>query len=552
MVLTRAQRNAQSAAVAEPAPPAPPAAAKPARKPAAKPVPKAAPKPAPKPAPKVAPVPKPAPKSTSRAAKTPIEAPKPAKKAAKPPTKTAKTAEKVPKIPKTTAKAISKAPSKALSKAPIKASTTTKKTPKVAVITPGVQATIRVTRARAATISKLPVKTSPQKLPAAVNTSSPSPMKVGTITSILQASPIRFATSFLPSEVAQTANPAVNEHEVQASKSTLLSASPRKAPISSPWKIAPLPPFKLHSIPTQISTAVSPSKPSNLAEPLLKASALRSPVKIASPKKSVTWNQATPEAKSPEPQPATAGPLDGVVIYLDIIHHGEDASALFAELVEPLGASLVSHWTTDITHVVFGQGSQTTLEKVVAAHGAVKCVSVGWLIDCDKHKTWLDESHYPTDLSHIPGSQTYQSPFPFQQSNTPLAARVPGSAPLQTPSKTTAGAAPLDDTLDDFSNSPISDTHWSFPTPNMQTPVFIRRLNDEDKENKAPKSVTDSPETPEKLVQKSAPPKQTNRTLLDVGTPAHSAFKRRLMAGKRRSEEFAPHIGSPLKKMRRF
>ncbi|KAF2501003.1 hypothetical protein BU16DRAFT_612988 [Lophium mytilinum] len=542
MVLTRAQRTAQSAAVAEPAPPAPKPALKAApRKPAKAAAPKPAPakpapkKPAPKAAaPKTAPAPKPAPKTTSRVAKAPKEAPKPAKKAAKPTIKTTKPADKVTK---TTAKAPSKAP--------IKASTAAKRPQKVAVITPGVQATMRVTRARAATVSKLPVVTIPQSVTVPVSASSETPVKVGAIASILKASPIRFATSFLPSGVARLALPAANESQSEAPIPTLLSASPRKAPIQSPWKAGLLPPFKLNQIQSPFATSVAPSKPAQLVESPLKASALRSPIKMSSPKKSVTWNQAAPQAKSPEPLPAMAGPLDGAVVYLDIVHHGEDASALFAPLVEPLGASLASTWTADITHVVFGQGSQATLEKAVATHGAVKCVSIGWLIDCDKHKTWLDETHYRTDLSHIPGSLTYQSPFPFTAA-TPLAAR----APMQTPSKAAAGDVAMDDTLDDFGNSTISDTHWSFPTPTMQTPVFIRRLNDEDKENKAPKSLTDSPE--ERLVQKSAPPKQIGRTLLDVGTPAHSAFKRRLMAGKRRSEEFAPNIGSPLKKMRMF
>jgi hypothetical protein len=166
-------------------------------------------------------------------------------------------------------------------------------------------------------------------------------------------------------------------------------------------------------------------------------SSLRSPQKVqtvASPKKNVTWNENTPQVKSPgtsspaprpldglfsyqkTPQaespntfaPATGplpalhwnenvsregspdlyapavGPLHGVAFYFDVHHEGQDASSAFTPILDQLGAIAVSPWPTnilDVTHVVFLNGSQSTLEKVVAADGAVKCVSVGWIIE---------------------------------------------------------------------------------------------------------------------------------------------------------------------------
>ncbi|KAF2814613.1 uncharacterized protein BDZ99DRAFT_180827 [Mytilinidion resinicola] len=52
---------------------------------------------------------------------------------------------------------------------------------------------LRLDGAPSRTLSPFVAELSPQKLRASMNTSSPSPMKVGTIASILQASPIRFA-----------------------------------------------------------------------------------------------------------------------------------------------------------------------------------------------------------------------------------------------------------------------------------------------------------------------------------------------------------------------
>ncbi|OCK85177.1 hypothetical protein K432DRAFT_61097 [Lepidopterella palustris CBS 459.81] len=122
--------------------------------------------------------------------------------------------------------------------------------------------------------------------------------------------------------------------------------------------------------------AAIPELPVALASPA--KSALRSPEKkvcATSPKKSVSWKQTTPQAKSPVLAPEL-GVLAGTVFFVDVQSAGADMGYLFAPLLEELGATVVPNWTSNsmaLTHVLFKDGSQMTLEKVVATNGDNSC-----------------------------------------------------------------------------------------------------------------------------------------------------------------------------------
>jgi hypothetical protein len=88
-------------------------------------------------------------------------------------------------------------------------------------------------------------------------------------------------------------------------------------------------------------------------------------------------------------------------VYVDVhTTEGEDASGLFIEALQEMGARCVKNWSWNpraslspeetaepkegrvgITHVVFKDGGVRTLEKVRAAAGLVKCVGVGWVLE---------------------------------------------------------------------------------------------------------------------------------------------------------------------------
>lgn len=93
--------------------------------------------------------------------------------------------------------------------------------------------------------------------------------------------------------------------------------------------------------------------------------------------------------------------LRGAVVHVDVhTTEGEDASGIFVELLQQMGARCVKFWSWNprmslspvdgedptqssvgITHVVYKDGGLRTLEKVKQASGMVKCVGVGWVLE---------------------------------------------------------------------------------------------------------------------------------------------------------------------------
>lgn len=129
----------------------------------------------------------------------------------------------------------------------------------------------------------------------------------------------------------------------------------------------------------------SSEKMPNMAPP-------KSPSVTASPAK-------TPRRNASASQQA----LRGAVVHVDAFTtEGEDASGIFVELLQQMGARCVKTWTWNphsslspvdgvdpkepnakvgITHVVYKDGGLRTLEKVKQAAGLVKCVGVGWVLE---------------------------------------------------------------------------------------------------------------------------------------------------------------------------
>jgi twin BRCT domain len=72
--------------------------------------------------------------------------------------------------------------------------------------------------------------------------------------------------------------------------------------------------------------------------------------------------------------------LDGTVFYTDVwAQDGSSADRYFVPLLTEMGARVVSEWCPEITHVLFKDGSQKTLQRV--AQSGVFCVNVGWAVE---------------------------------------------------------------------------------------------------------------------------------------------------------------------------
>ena len=99
--------------------------------------------------------------------------------------------------------------------------------------------------------------------------------------------------------------------------------------------------------------------------------------------------------------------LAGAVVYVDVSNADEST---FVEILQGMGAKTVRQWIWNpvadnsgagkigITHVVFKGGSSETLQKVKKSKGVVLCVGVGWVMECAKQETWIDEGLFSIDL----------------------------------------------------------------------------------------------------------------------------------------------------------
>lgn len=130
-------------------------------------------------------------------------------------------------------------------------------------------------------------------------------------------------------------------------------------------------------------------------------SALRSPVKnnAKTPKKQVTWDEEF-ETEA-EDDFGYSGLLRGLRFLVDVTSKGEDQSLFYVTSLEGMGAQVFREWTetTSLTHVIFKDGSQDTIDKVRAANGTVKCVNTGWLMEIEQTKKRVDEGDYLIDLA---------------------------------------------------------------------------------------------------------------------------------------------------------
>jgi hypothetical protein len=176
-----------------------------------------------------------------------------------------------------------------------------------------------------------------------------------------------------------------------------------------------------------------------------KKSALRSPQKFEAktPKKAVTW-----EDKEESELSLCDGPFQGMTFFVDVTSNGREHNYVFISLLEDLGAKVAREWSsTGVSHVLFKDGSIETLKKVAATKGAVKCVNVGWVLDCESSKTRVDETPYLVDLSiAIPSS-----PAPTVILNPRTPARTPSKYAL--PPSSECRSIPTTPTSSEFDRS---------------------------------------------------------------------------------------------------
>lgn len=292
-----------------------------------------------------------------------------------------------------------------------------------------------------------------------------------------------------------------------------------------------------------------------------------------------------PPSSKKTPRKSIGGPaqlLQGAVVYVDVhTTEGEDASGIFIELLQQMGAKCFKTWSWNprasvspedaadprdkvgITHVVFKDGGVRTLEKVRQAAGVVKCVGVGWVLDCEREGRWVDEAEYAVDSSIIPrgGAKRRKSMEPRALSNVngTLVSSSSSSSSSLAASRRRSGITP-----------PVSRDE-------PQTPETTTRRYDASNANDRVETYCQTPKTPgyrfnmddyvgmspatpfylsrAKLVQQTCPPKQTREGLFPAPSRngndeqeegGSQKLRLKLEAARRKSLAYKPRRGSPL------
>ncbi|KAL5353026.1 hypothetical protein ACLOAV_001055 [Pseudogymnoascus australis] len=313
----------------------------------------------------------------------------------------------------------------------------------------------------------------------------------------------------------------------------------------------------------------------------------------STPAKATNWSTSATPTRTPR-RDLDNRVLRGAVVYVDVhTSEGADASAVFVELLNQMGAKCVKSWgwnpntmsppggvispetaesaKVGITHVVFKDGGKRTLEKVRETNGVVLCVGVGWVLDCERMDQWLDESPYSIDTAVVPrgGNRRRKSMEPRALANmngtlvsTPGRASskeptVPATARparigrrestqwIRTPRSAEAATQNQDQDVEmtDYTLAELSPLPM---TPSAESlSMYAEHILDN--EGGVEETPYYSGREKEELVMRTVP--ANKMVIRDQGEPTQmgsEALMQRLMMARRKSLQWAPKVGSPL------
>ncbi|KAH0346758.1 hypothetical protein KCU83_g7102, partial [Aureobasidium melanogenum] len=185
-------------------------------------------------------------------------------------------------------------------------------------------------------------------------------------------------------------------------------AKPRRHTPSSSFKVR-------NAGRSPLKTRSSSRSPMKVRSPLKLRDASRSPVKrlreaprtpMKTPLKAA--GLATPAVCPMTPHPLQ--PLKSVTALVEVFTlDGSSASGPFIALLQGLGARTTKTWSDRVTHVIFKDGSPTTLQRVRLNNKdpngkKIFCVNSRWVTDCERSGTRIDEQAdiYTVDLDEVP------------------------------------------------------------------------------------------------------------------------------------------------------
>ncbi|ROT43640.1 hypothetical protein SODALDRAFT_327846 [Sodiomyces alkalinus F11] len=298
----------------------------------------------------------------------------------------------------------------------------------------------------------------------------------------------------------------------------------------------------------------------------------------ATPTKSeAAWSNMGTPARTPR-RDLNPSLLSGAVVFVDVhTSEGADASCIFVDLLNQMGARCVKNWAWNpdgtggsdkvgITHVVYKDGGKRTLEKIRETRGLVQCVGVSWVLDCERENKWLDEQPYYIDTSLTPrgGARRRKTmePRALEKMNGMLASGSPTkgrrrhtqtapNTPMNRRDSTEWMHTPSDRAEEGDDDD---DDHWQAlltPVPVTPAPDALARYAAE-LTPETPTMAFDFDDSPSKKAglmtcpSKPSTYSEMGRGILD--REKDESVLMRLMAARRKSLQFAPKVSSPLSK----
>ena len=165
--------------------------------------------------------------------------------------------------------------------------------------------------------------------------------------------------------------------------------------------------FKTPPAKTPLKRPATTQKPDSLRRAALTGTMSHTPMKTPLKGPAVTPSQVP---MTPHP----AAPLRGIVAMVEVYTlEGASASAPFLALLHRLGAKTTRSLSDKVTHVVFKDGSPTTLQRIRLNNKQVDktgkgpyihCVNSRWVTDCEAEGMRKDESEeeYIVDVAEVP------------------------------------------------------------------------------------------------------------------------------------------------------
>ncbi|KAJ3514795.1 hypothetical protein NLJ89_g2166 [Agrocybe chaxingu] len=118
--------------------------------------------------------------------------------------------------------------------------------------------------------------------------------------------------------------------------------------------------------------------------------------------------------KAPEPAPNPAAEalrvLKDCVIFVDVkTDEGDEAGSLFVEMLEGVGAKVLTRVGQTCTHVVYKNGLMSTVTRYRLLRDPKPfVVGIGWVVECVEQRKHVDETNFLVDLEGVNVAGTHK------------------------------------------------------------------------------------------------------------------------------------------------